>query len=286
MKRKKLYTGILLLVFVMLNADKVQGQQIWTKLKKHLAFTEEYDETIKFKIGIYLGGVNSNYVFDKNEEWYNEGIPSGDTPDIGTFSDINSIAGHGFSLGIPFDYRFNPHLNLSLTPGFLIGTQHKLKFEGVGGSEPFTYRFHQQSGTNFPVFELPLHMKIRSEKKYMGQSSNPYTLYLLGGAKYSNLLGVKGYYNTTRTTGPDFEPNHPDQPIIVNKDYFSYEIGLGLDIYFTYFKFSPKIRFSQSLGNLMDKNRTFPTAPGYQNPFMNAIDRLSLRSLQISLIFE
>lgn len=285
MNRKFWQLGFFMIVLTLANVTEVQGQ-LWNRVKKHFAFAEEYDENIKFKIGIYLGGINSNYVFDKNEEWYNEGMPAGDIPDIGIFSAINSIAGPGFSLGIPFDYRFTPHLNLSITPGVLIGTQHKLRFEGVGGAEQSTNRFHQQSGINFPVFELPMHLKIRSEKKYLGHNSNPYTLYLLGGTKYSNLLGVEGYYNTTRTTGPDFDPNKPDQPIIVKPDYFSYEFGLGLDMYFTYFKFSPEIRFSQSLGNLMDKNRTFPTAPGYQNPFMNAIDRLSLRSLQISLIFE
>lgn len=291
MNRKFWQLGFFMIVLTLTNVTEVQGQ-LWNRVKKHFAFAEEYDENVKFKIGIYMGGVSSNYIIAKKKDWYIQGLMPGSTPDIGTFTAIASKSGLGFNLGIPIDYRLKDYLNLTLSPGFKFGSQHKIIYSGTGPDETVE-RQHEahvppsaaippdpKINSNFPVFELPVHIKVRSEKKYMGHNPNPYSLYILGGAKYSNHLGTKGYYEDK------FNPQTTNVPLIVKPDYFSYEFGLGLDMYFTYFKFSPEIRFSQSLGNLMDKNRTFPTAPGYQNPFMNAIDRLSLRSLQISLIFE
>jgi hypothetical protein len=67
--------------------------------------------------------------------------------------------------------------------------------------------------------------------------------------------------------------------LLTNKSGFgSYEVGLGLDIYFEYFKMSPEIKWSQSFGNVLDKREL--------NKFNTPIDKLLLRSIQFSLIFE
>lgn len=293
MKRKQFYTGILLLVFVILNTDKVQGQQIWNRLKKHLAFAEEYDETIKFKLGIFLSTVSSNYVIEKSNDWYLQGIPTNATtgstnnPDIGTFSSIAPNRGIALNLGIPLDYKLNDYFNLTLSPGFTFWSRHSLEFSGTGPIQK-TERRHindiSNDNQNFNLFELPLTLKMHSEAKYMGQSQNSYKVYLLGGMKYSNNLGADSYYDIRKRS--KFDPETTDLPIIVKPDYFSYEAGLGIDLYFPYFKMSPEIRFSQSLGNLLDKSHPNANLANWPNPFMNSIDKLSLRSLQFSLIFQ
>jgi hypothetical protein len=61
-------------------------------------------------------------------------------------------------------------------------------------------------------------------------------------------------------------------------DFLSYEFGLGVDIYFEYFKMSTEIKWSQSIGNMLSKKDV--------NAFNTPIDKLLLRSVQFSLIFE
>jgi hypothetical protein len=59
-----------------------------------------------------------------------------------------------------------------------------------------------------------------------------------------------------------------------------YEAGVGLDLYFEWFKLSPEIKFSQTTKSvLLDKDRL-------ENPYIAPIDKMFLRNLQFSLFFE
>ena len=64
------------------------------------------------------------------------------------------------------------------------------------------------------------------------------------------------------------------------RGYFSYEAGLGVELYLEYFKMTPEIKFSQSLHNILGKPHQEP------NPFHSPIDKMFLRSIQFSLFFE
>ena len=70
----------------------------------------------------------------------------------------------------------------------------------------------------------------------------------------------------------------PLQQLVRNKNGFgSYEVGLGCDIYFEYFKLSPEIKISNSFGNLLIPE---------DNPYATPINKLSLHTVTFSLIFE
>ena len=68
-----------------------------------------------------------------------------------------------------------------------------------------------------------------------------------------------------------------NQNLKFQKTNYSIDVGFGVDIYFAYFKFSPEIKYSYGLKNmLIDQN----------NQYSNLINRLSTRGLLISLTFE
>lgn len=57
----------------------------------------------------------------------------------------------------------------------------------------------------------------------------------------------------------------------------AYEIGLGIDLYLPFFKFSPEIKFVQGLNNLL-----VPETHRYSSP----LDGLRARTIMISFNFE
>lgn len=155
----------------------------------------------------------------------------------------------------------------------------------------------EKDGSNFSTLEIPFHAKLRSDYKYFNSSSNSnlslYRLYLIGGGKLSRHLYVNKYYQNMK----NFDKIDP--PLVVKPLYYNMEFGLGLDLYFKYFKLSPEFRFSQSLGNLLDHTRSRKLdndrkitdingniITGVPNPYMNALDRLGIRSFQFSIILE
>ena len=84
--------------------------------------------------------------------------------------------------------------------------------------------------------EFPLALKLKSER------IQDFRAYMIAGIKYTEAIGAKK--NNPQTD--------PLDAIIRNKNGFgSYEVGLGCDIYFEYFKLSPEIKLSNSFGNLL-----------------------------------
>ena len=61
------------------------------------------------------------------------------------------------------------------------------------------------------------------------------------------------------------------------KTNYSIDIGFGIDVYFAYFKFSPEIKYSYGIVNVLENQ---------DNEYSNLINELSTRGLLISLTFE
>lgn len=246
---------------------------------------EEYNEEAAIHLGIHFNYYHSHYTFEKNQNWDNLSLTSPNPS--GQFQSIVSRSGHGLGLGIPVDYRINDRFNLTFSPTFVVlqGSAGGAGMEIEGFRLGYVYgngieeEKLQHLQSNFPAFDLPLHFKVRSEPKYFGNSVHPYKMYLLAGGKWTRTL-MKDQYDLLDNN------NLKELPLVFKKQHYSAEVGLGMDFIFTYFKLSPEIRFSQSIGNLLD-TKTYPhLSDPTINPYMGALRTLGLRSFQFSLIFE
>ena len=65
--------------------------------------------------------------------------------------------------------------------------------------------------------------------------------------------------------------------ISTKQNNYSIEIGLGIDLYFSYFKFSPEIKYSYGLNNILINQ---------DNIYNKMINKLTTQSLLLSLTFE
>lgn len=107
-----------------------------------------------------------------------------------------------------------------------------------------------------PMAEIPLMFKYRS--KIRGATN----FYLVGGIKPSFILSRR---------------TEDDENLRVADTDLSVEVGVGMDVFFPYFKFAPELRFSRGLSNVKDNED--------ENPFTRPIRRLTTNTFAVIFHF-
>jgi len=160
----------------------------------------------------------------------------------------------GFSVGIISDLRLNRYFNLRFTPTIHFG-QRELVYNFDGP---------KQIIQSIPVC-LPFYLKYSSERK---GNARPYLIW--GG-------GVSIDLATDKT-----------KPVLLNYfDYFT-EFGVGCDIYFSFFKLCPELKYSVGFNDIFVPLSQRPLEPiTLENQkFSNALSKLTSRMLTLAFNFE
>ena len=135
-------------------------------------------------------------------------------------TDIQVIRTTGFNVGLVGNLRLFEYLDLRFEPG-LYYTQRDLTFPGI---EDDVDRLREVKST---YIHFPLLLKFSSKR------TGNIRPYLVGGV--SRTLNLSSNYNAKddNMTGDKFRMKQWTN---------NYELGVGIDIYFEFFKFSPSIR--------------------------------------------
>ena len=189
----------------------------------------EYIPTFDKKLmhyGFYLG-VNQN---DFKLNFTDKQIPNANFP--GDFYDKPNITVEvieGFNVGLIADLRLHKNLNLRLEPGLVSNTK-KLVFNHLTNSL-FPKDSIREIGSTY--LHIPLVFKFSTDRY---KNIRPY---LLGGISYN--------YNFSSN-----EKNQEDNSLgqfRMKSHNFMYEVGVGVDFYLYYFKFSPSVRGIFAMNN-------------------------------------
>ncbi|MDB5155273.1 MAG: PorT family protein [Mucilaginibacter sp.] len=209
-----------------------------------------------FSFGFTFQYVNSNFKIDKKPDWRSPYFDPGVNHIItDSLKSIGSKSQPGFGVSFLVRYRISEHLEVRTTPGLVFADR----------TVNYTYPDASQN-VDKPVqatmVEFPLSVKLKSDR------IQDFRAYVLAGVKYSDAIGSK-------KNKPETDPL---DAILTNKNGFgSYELGLGCEIYFEYFKLMPEVKVSNSFGNILTPEN---------NPFSSPISKLSLHTVTFSLIFE
>ncbi|MFB9845263.1 type IX secretion/gliding motility protein PorT/SprT [Mucilaginibacter ginsenosidivorans] len=209
-----------------------------------------------YSFGFTFQYVNSYFKIDKRPDWrkpyFDPGVNRNITDSVNS---ISSPGAPGFAVGFLARYSLTDFLEIRTTPS-LVFADRTLNYTYATPSQ------NQSKAVQSTSLDLPVSFKLKSER------IQDFRAYMLAGIKYSTAIGSK-------KNNPDIDPL---DAIVRNKSGFgSYEIGLGCDIYFEYFKLSPEIKISNSFGNVLISE---------DNPFATPINKLSLHTVTFSLIFE
>ena len=196
--------------------------------------------------------------------------PNSGIPVTSTLNSISSSPSQGFGLGFVMNRMISDNFDIRATPS-LIFSDRIVTYEyepmapiNVGNGQTKNFQTVVERKVQATMFEFPLGLKVKSNRM------NNFRVYWLGGAKYSiDIASKKKTFDEGETPVNKFLKNQ--------RNYLSYETGIGFDIYFEYFKMSPEIKLSYSTNDLLQHDNTV-----YANP----IDKLKLRQLTFSLIFQ
>ena len=200
--------------------------------------------------------VTNSFKIIKKTDWRNPYFDPGTNKYItDSLNSIVSKPATGFAIGFITRYRLDEHLEIRSTPS-LVFADRSVYYSYDDPSE------NVLKSVQSTVVDFPVELKLKSDRLM------DFRAYILGGIKYTQAIGK----------GNDLPNTDPLQKTLKNVSGFgSYEAGIGCDIYFEFFKLSPEIKISNSIGNvLLPENQ----------PFASPISKLTLHSIMFSLIFE
>jgi hypothetical protein len=242
---KKLYP---LVCFLLLCGTKVSAQVA--------AWGGGADYT-DYGFGFHFSYISSNYAIVKAQDWRTPYFYTGAGKNItDSLTSVSSTTSQGFGVGFLARLRLTDNLEVRTTPS-LAFADRTISYQYKTASQNVT------KTVNSALVEFPLSLKLKSDR--LGD----FRAYVVGGVKYS--------YSITAPKKDDPNESPLDKLVANQRSYASYEAGVGCDIYFNYFKFSPELKVSNSFKNIL--------TPG-DNPYSKALDKLFLNTVVFSIYFE
>lgn len=174
------------------------------------------------------------------------------TPELDSLYSISPRWSGGFTLGFLVNLNVADFLDLRLTPQVSF-YEHSLDYERINATT-----INELVETT--VVEFPILLKYKSERR--GNTR----MFFVGGLK-------PGF----EASGKNDIDEISDENIDIKVLNFSFDVGFGVDIYYPLFKFSPEIRFSRGLTNMLGSE---------DNVFGAGIDRLNTNTITLYLIFQ
>jgi len=196
----------------------------------------------------YFFGITLGYNTARYDVFYSKNFILNDS-----IRTAQSAAGPGFNLGIVsnlkvgdyFDFRFLPTLSFA---------ERNIQFaKQTAGRIP-----SQQFESVF--VELPFQIRYKS------QPYNDIRLFIIGGVKYSF------------DVASDSRARQADSLVKISPTDFAFEYGAGIQFFFPYFIFSPELKVSHGLSNVLIFDEDLERS--------RVIEKILSRAFTISLHFE
>lgn len=233
-----LHRAKIILLGIIFIAGSLQAQSYrWARRNN-----PNYDER-KLTYGFLIGLHTTTYNIEYSDLFV--------TPDFDTLHSVIPEWRPGFSLGFIVNYRLHEFWDLRLTPEVAF-YEHKLRYNFTDGT--FVEGFVETTMVEFPVL-----------LKYKSMRRGNVRMYMIGGFKPGiEASGKKEIENTTTQ-------------LEVKNLTMNIEGGLGFDLYFPLFKFSPEIRFSRGLTDLLDNT---------ENKYGKPMRRVTTNTITVYLLFQ
>lgn len=224
--------------------------------EKSLIFNSSGSDNRPLSYGFFLAAHNSSLRIKYSGNFLDPNYPA-----LGNVRAIMPAFSPGFALGFLVTTRIHDQINFLFTPkvGFY---EYRTELQ-LFADDPNTANGTGISTvpllTEETLVELPLLVKYKSQR------FNNTRMFFVGG--------LNGQFRTKNQE----EAN--EDPIALKGTDVALEMGMGFDLYFKYFKFSPEIRFSHGLMNLYQEGHSDDRIAG-------AISVIRRKSITVYLNFQ
>ncbi len=234
-----LHRAKVVIVWLLLLSGVCQAQSfLWARKNN-----PNYDEKRKITYGFLIGLHTTTYQVNYSDQFV--------TPAFDTLFAVTPEWKPGFSLGFIVNYRAHEFLDFRITPKVAF-YEHSLVYRFTDGTS-------EKELVETTMVEFPVLVKYKSMRR------GNVRMYMIGGIK----PGIEA-------SGKKEIENVSDQ-LEITPFNLSLEAGLGFDLYFPLFKFSPEIRFSRGIINHLD-NTT--------NKFGAPLSRINTNTITVYLLFQ
>ncbi len=206
----------------------------------------------KLHFGYYLGLNNKSFKVSYNA--------SSLALNSGTDNLVSVDESLGFNVGLVVDYKLHDNINLRFEPGLSSNTK-TLTFNNPDIPNTDRDRIREVPGT---YLRMPLLLKFSTNRL------DNMRAFIIGGVSYD--------FNFS-SNQDNVDDNFQGQ-FRMKKNNFMYEVGVGVDLYLYFFKFSPSIR-----GIFAINNEIVPDNIN-ASPWTLPIDYFGTRGIFINFTFE
>jgi hypothetical protein len=218
-----------------------------------------YDYSRRIHFGFTIGTNVSHFKYDFSPLWYQMKNTPKDT-----FLRVRSVGYPGLTLGAVANLhigstrsRLREHFDVRLIPSLVLSERHVV-YTLNNGSDV-------EKKVESAIVEFPLLMKFKSDR--------------FGNLRFYAIGGVN--YGLDLSSEAKALPNPANPRVPIKAHNFSFEYGTGLDLYFPFFKFSPEIKVSRGINNIL-----VPAKPPGTNIYTDIFTRFRSEFLYFSLYFE
>ena len=232
-----------LLLFTLIFSQLTQAQLF---SKERIQNNQNFDKAL-FSYGYYLGFNNYDFNFDY----------------LTDIQDIQIIKNTGFNVGLIGNLRINDYIDIRLEPGLVMSKRilnyNAYFFDGLPFEERDLTRDVQST-----YIHIPLLVKFSTKRV------NNIKPFIVGG--FSTALNL-----SSKQDSPEDNSNGKFR---LTKTNLFYELGFGIDIYLTWFKFTPSIRGVFSMKNELVKD--FDP----ESPWTSQLSQMQTRGVFVDFTFQ
>ena len=200
-----------------------------------------------WNFGYYIGIMKTSYRINYKKSIYPE-------------SKVVVDGGFGYKIGVIGELRINRNASLRFEPGLATNVK-TLYFNNK------TLLNERDSTRKVPTtyLHLPLMLKLSTDRL------NNVRPFVIGGVSYD-------YNFSANEENPD---DNLAGEFRLKRHNFMYEVGIGIDLYLSYFKFSPSI-----VGVFSINNELVPDNNDATSPYTGPIESLGTRGIFLKLVFD
>jgi hypothetical protein len=177
--------------------------------------------------------------------------------------DIQVLKSAGLNVGLVGNFRINDYIDIRLEPGLVISRRELnysyTYFNGISHEEKDLIREIQST-----FVHIPLLMKFSTKR------INNIKPFIVAG--FSTALNLSSQQNNPK--------DNSNNTFRVTKNNLYYELGIGIDLYLTWFKFTPSLRGVFSIQDEL-VNDVDPNSPWTKN-----MTQIQTRGLFINFTFQ
>lgn len=235
-----------LLFFLVSFSNQFAVAQYYTNKRYENKNNPNYDQRKKLTYGFLIGLHTTAYQIKYSDAFV--------TPAFDSVYAVDPDWRQGFALGFIINYKVAEFLDLRITPQVAF-YEHAL-----------AYRYLRTTGqpTNEQVIETTM-VELPILGKYQSIRRGNFRMYMIGGVKPG--IEASGKKDLDAITSR----------LSVREFNLALEGGVGFDFYYPLFKFSPEIRFSKGITDLLkDPN----------NPFGQPLSRINTNTITVYLVFQ